>query len=71
MPQDTVRSCAIAAALFFTAAAAVGAVELDGPEVIKIGWSSGALTAADIDGDGRQDLVLVVHDRILLYPQTE
>jgi hypothetical protein len=26
---------------------------------------------ADLTGDGRQDLVLVVHDRILLYPQTD
>lgn len=60
MPQDTVRPCAIAAALSFTAAAAVGAVNQ--PREIVI---------ADLTSDGRQDLVLVVHDRVLLYPQTE
>ncbi len=62
MPRDTVRLCAIAAVLFLTAAAG-GAIEFDGPEVIKIGWSSGALTAADIDGDGRTDLAILNNDR--------
>ena len=27
-------------------------------------WATG-----DIDGDGRCDLVLIAHDRILIYPQ--
>jgi len=62
MPRDIFRPCAIAAALFLTAAAG-GAIELDGPEVIKIGWSSGALAAADIDGDGRTDLAILNNDR--------
>lgn len=39
------------------------AVELEGPEVIKTGWSTGSLVAADIDGDGRNDLAIINNDR--------
>ena len=45
------------------AAAALSAVELEGPEVVKIGWSTGSLVAADIDGDGRTDLAIINNDR--------
>jgi hypothetical protein len=27
------------------------------------------LTTADVDGDGRVDLILLVHDRVLIYRQ--
>jgi hypothetical protein len=38
------------------------------------GRSGGALEpreaiVADVTGDGRRDLVLLVHDRVLVYPQ--
>lgn len=35
----------------------------DGPEVTKLDWNIRALRAADINGDGRQDLVLLNNDR--------
>jgi hypothetical protein len=41
----------------------VSAVELDGPEIVKIGWSSGSLVAHDMDGDDRIDLAVVNNDR--------
>ena len=44
-------------------ATALAAVELDGPEVLKTGWSTGSLAAADIDGDGRTDLAIINNDR--------
>ncbi len=44
-------------------AATPSAVELEGPEVVKIGWSIGSLAAADIDGDGRTDLAIINNDR--------
>jgi len=62
MPRNTLRPSAIVTAVFLTAAVG-GAVELGGPEVIKIGWSSGALAIADIDGDGRTDLAILNNDR--------
>jgi hypothetical protein len=39
------------------------ALELGGPEILKIGWSSGSLTAGDIDSDGRTDLAIINNDR--------
>jgi len=44
-------------------ATSLTAVELEGPEVIKTGWSTGSLVAADIDGDGRTDLAIINNDR--------
>ncbi len=41
-----------------------------GPEVVKLDWNTRALLARDLDGDGRQDLVLINNDRAaieLLY----
>jgi len=44
-------------------------------EIAKVGRRAGDLgepreaLIADLTGDGRNDLVIVVHDRILLYPQ--
>ena len=38
-------------------------LDLSGPEVIKIDWNVRALRAADLNGDGRQDLVLINNDR--------
>lgn len=46
-----------------TGTGAIQALELDGPEILKIGWSSGSLTAGDIDGDGRNDLAIINNDR--------
>jgi hypothetical protein len=38
---------------------------------MRAGLSQGAreMEAADVDGDGKQDLVVLIHDRILIYPQ--
>ena len=49
--------------LAFALASVGGALELGGPEVLKIGWSSGSLTAGDIDADGRTDLAIINNDR--------
>jgi hypothetical protein len=38
-------------------------LELGGPEIVKIGWSSGSLAAGDIDADGRTDLAIINNDR--------
>ena len=51
----TIATCLVAMTSF--------AVDLEGPEVIKTGWSTGSLVAADIDGDGRTDLAIVNNDR--------
>jgi hypothetical protein len=45
-------------------------VRLDGPEVAKISWDSGAGTPGDFDGDGRLDLALINNENaklVLLY----
>jgi len=44
-------------------ATASPALEFGGPEILKIGWSSGSLAAGDIDGDGRNDLAIINNDR--------
>ena len=47
-----------------------GEFALGGPEVVKLDWNTRALQAADLDGDGRQDLLLINNDRAridLLY----
>lgn len=51
-------------------AAAPIAPLLSGPEIAKLDWNTRALTAHDIDGDGRVDLALINNDRAaveLLY----
>ena len=35
------------------------AVKLDSPEVSKLGWKTQSMRAADINGDGRTDLLLL------------
>ncbi len=45
-------------------------VSLGGPEITKLDWNIRALTAADLDGDGRTDLAIIDNDRAtieLLY----
>ncbi len=51
-------------------AAEVAAPPLSGPEIAKLDWNTRALTAHDLDGDGRVDLALINNDRAaieLLY----
>lgn len=46
------------------------AIALSAPEVLKLDWNTRALSSADLDGDGANDLVLVNNDRAsidLLY----
>ncbi len=38
-------------------------IVLTGPEVAKLDWNTRCLQSADINGDGRQDLVLINNDR--------
>ena len=45
-------------------------VSLGGPEITRLDWNIRALTAADLDGDGRTDLAVIDNDRAtieLLY----
>ena len=42
--------------------ASAGSVQLRGPEVYKLDWNTRALDAADVDGDGRTDLLLLNND---------
>jgi hypothetical protein len=35
----------------------------------KVSVEPRELTVADVTGDGRNDLVTVIHDRIIIYPQ--
>jgi hypothetical protein len=42
--------------------ALAGSVQLRGPEVYKLDWNTRALDAADVDGDGRTDLLLLNND---------
>jgi hypothetical protein len=62
-----------AAVIAIAAALPAAAVELAGPEVIKVGWNSGSMVADDVDGDGRNDLVIINNDRarIELHLQRE
>src|SRR6185503_4574846 len=51
-------------------AAQVPPIRLDGPEVTKVSWDSGAATPGDFDGDGRLDLALINNENaklVLLY----
>jgi hypothetical protein len=32
-------------------------------------WEPRELATGDVNGDGRMDLVILCHDRILVYPQ--
>ncbi len=61
------------AVIVIVAATTAFAVEIEGPEVLKTGWSTGSLIAADIDGDGRTDLAIINNDRarIELYLQRD
>jgi len=46
------------------------AIVLSAPDVIKLDWNTRALSSADLDGDGSNDLVLINNDRAaieLLY----
>lgn len=38
-------------------------------EIIKLDWGIRGLRIADFNGDGKNDLVTVIHDRIIIYPQ--
>jgi len=62
MPNSTIQHTVIGV-VWLLMATAGHAVELEGPEVLKIGWGSGSLAAADIDGDGRTDLAILNNDR--------
>ena len=45
---------------------APASIRLGGPEVVKLSWNSRALTACDLDGDGRLDLITADNDRARL-----
>ncbi|MBW1841130.1 MAG: hypothetical protein JRI75_04990 [Deltaproteobacteria bacterium] len=38
-------------------------------EIIKLDWGIKDLRVADFSGDGKDDLVTVIHDRVIIYPQ--
>ena len=51
-------------------APAIPPIRLDGPEVAKIAWDSGAAVPADFDNDGRLDLALINNENaklVILY----
>jgi hypothetical protein len=53
-----------------TAVAVAQGVNLEGPEVTKVGWSSRSMVAHDLDGDGIKDLAVLDNERariLLLY----
>lgn len=54
---------ALACASFAALRAAAPDVALSGPEVRKLDWNTRMLQAADIDGDGRTDLLVANNDR--------
>lgn len=59
------RSCALAATLLAASTAFAESQAPFGfsePKVIKLDWSTRALQVADIDGDGRQDMVVINND---------
>ncbi len=63
----------LAASLPAGAADSIAPVRLDGPLVQPLDWGTRGLTAADIDGDGRNDLVLLNNDQAkieILYQRT-
>jgi hypothetical protein len=41
----------------------------DSKELAKISIEPRELKIADVTGDGKNDLVTVIHDRIIIYPQ--
>lgn len=55
-----------------SASSAGETVSLSGPEVTKLDWNTRALQSADLDGDGRLDLLVINNDRAtveILYQQ--
>lgn len=57
------RPAALFAGLLVAAAPAHADLAFGGPEVFKLDWNTRALRAADLNGDGRTDLVLINNDR--------
>jgi hypothetical protein len=41
----------------------------DGKERARISVEPRELKVADVTGDGKNDLVTVIHDRVIIYPQ--
>jgi hypothetical protein len=61
--QASLGWLALSLASSLLAHAAAPEIVLSGPEVEKLDWNTRALQAADVDGDGLQDLVVINNDR--------
>ena len=63
-------TAALSVTLTAQEAPAIPPIRLDGPEVAKIAWDSGAAVPADFDNDGRLDLALINNENaklVILY----
>ncbi len=64
LPPSRHLACFLLAALRLTSSAlAVDPLYFDGPEVVKLDWSTGSPRAADFNGDGLTDIAIINSDR--------